>query len=259
MQDKSKMPLLFVGHGSPMNAIEDNEYTKGWESAATAIGKPQAILMISAHWETDGTRVSDAAQQRIVYDMYGFPAELYAVKYPVLGTPATARAAMAAITSRDVLIDNDWGIDHGAWSVLRKMYPEANVPVCQLSLDRKADASTHFHIGQQLSKLREQGVLIVASGNVVHNLGKIDWNIDKGYDWAEKFDAYIRDNIVARNYANVIDYRVAGTSARMAFPTTEHFYPLLYTLGAVHAADNLHIFNNSCTLGSLSMTSYLFE
>lgn len=258
MSNMKIMPILFVGHGSPMNAIEDNVYTRGWEGIARQIPKPEAILAISAHWYTKGIRIADAAKPKTVYDMYGFPDELYQVTYNAPGAPELAHLTKGLI-SRDVQIDNSWGIDHGTWSVLHKMYPEADIPVCQLSVDRSANAETLFAIGQQLSALREKGVLIFASGNVVHNLTKICWGMEGGLPWAVEFDTYIMDKITNKQYQDVVHYENVGKSSELAFLTPEHFYPLLYVLGASRLEDRLAIFNDSCTKGSLSMTCYLFE
>ena len=255
----NKMPVLFVGHGSPMNAIEDNSFTSNWEKIAAHIPKPEAILTVSAHWYTRGSKIMDTASPRQIYDMYGFPDALYRLVYNAQGAPELAHATKNLI-SKEVQIDNTWGIDHGTWSVLCKMYPKADIPIFQLSIDAHADAATHFKIGQELVALREQGVLILGSGNVVHNLALINWDMeDAGYPWANEFDAYIKDKIVKREYADVINYRKAGNSSEFAFVTTEHFYPLLYVLGAAKQEDQLTIFNDSCLLGSLSMTCYLFE
>jgi 4,5-DOPA dioxygenase extradiol len=253
-----KMPALFIGHGSPMNAIEDNKFTKVWEELAQRMPKPEAIIAISAHWYTDGTRITDDEQPKMVYDMYGFPEELYKVIYPSKGSPELAHMTMSLL-NKEVIVDNSWGIDHGTWSVLRKMYPQADIPVFQLSIDRNADANTHFRIGQELSSLREKGVLIFGSGNVVHNLARVDWDMDGGYPWAVEFDNYIKENIINRQFENVIDYKNAGESSRLAFTTLEHFYPLLYVLGASNEEDKLTIYNETCNMGSLSMTGYLFE
>ena len=182
-----KMPALFVGHGSPMNAIEDNEFTQSWVEIAERIPKPEAILSISAHWYTAGTKIMDQSQPRAVYDFYGFPEELYRVLYKPLGSPEYAHMTKELVT-RKVEIDNSWGIDHGTWSVLCKMYPQADIPVYQLSIDSGADAAVHMDIGKELSRLREKGVLILGSGNVVHNLSKISWEMDGGYSWAQELD-----------------------------------------------------------------------
>ena len=257
VRNMTKMPVLFVGHGSPMNAIEVNAFTRGWAEIAAKIPKPEAILCISAHWTTDGSKVSDAPQPKTVYDMYGFPHALYEVKYDSPGAPELAHSLRDLAPK--VQIDNSWGIDHGTWSVLHVMYPNADIPLIQLSLDRNESRQYHYDLGQKLKALREKGVLIMGSGNVVHNLGRINWDMNDGYTWAREFDDYIKENIMSRELGNVIDYKKAGLSSREAFYTTEHFDPLLYVLGASDENDKLTVFNNDCTLGSLSMTCYLFE
>ena len=258
--EKQRMPALFVGHGSPMNAIEDNEFSLTWEKIAKEIPKPEAILSVSAHWYTDGTRVNDSEEPRMVYDMYGFPEELYQVQYPVKGAAKLARYTKELIEKdiKDVDIDN-WGIDHGTWSVLCRMYPEADIPVFQLSIDRNAGAEEHFRIGQELSALREKGVMILGSGNVVHNLFQINWDMTGGFQWAVEFDDYIKTKIIARQVMDVVDYTLAGKIAKMAVPTPDHFYPLLYVLGAMKEDDKLTIYNDKTTFGSISMTCYLFK
>lgn len=258
VNENKKMPALFVGHGSPMNAIEDNEYTGNWAKIAVKIPRPEAILAVSAHWVTNGTRIMDEANPKMVYDMYGFPDELYKVEYKAKGSVELAHLTKNLIKS-DVKIDNSWGYDHGTWSVLCKMYPEADIPVFQLSLDNNASAEAHFRIGREISTLREKGVMILGSGNVVHNLSRINWGMKGGQPWADEFDGYIRDKIINREYQDVINYRQAGKSSELAFYTTEHFNPLLYILGASREDERLTIFNDSCTMGSLSMTCYLFE
>ncbi len=252
-------PVLFVGHGSPMNALDDNEYTRNWTAVAAKISKPRAILSISAHWYTHGSRINDTLQPQMIYDMYGFPPELYRLTYPAQGSPELARLTQQLITANEVAVDNRWGYDHGTWSVLCRMYPEADIPVLQLSIDRDAPATAHFEIGRELHALRNQGVMIFASGNVVHNLAESDWGLAGGYPWAIEFDNYIKEQIQAKRYQNVIQYQTAGPAAKLAFPTPDHFYPLLYALGAVTATDRLSVFNDACTMGSMSMTSYLWE
>jgi 4,5-DOPA dioxygenase extradiol len=252
------MPVLFVGHGSPMNAVEVNDYTKNWVKVAQLLPKPKAILAISAHWYTAGTRITDAANPKTVYDMYGFPEELYKIEYKAPGAPDMAHITKGLI-HKEVIIDNSWGYDHGTWSVLHQMYPEADIPVYQMSVDRNADAETHYRIGMELKALREKGVLIFGSGNVVHNLQKLNWDMAGGYPWAEEFDQYIKEKIVQKEHEDVVHYEKAGTSSQSAFPTPEHFYPLLYVLGAVEGNDHLTILNEDCMMGSLSMTSYLFQ
>ena len=252
-----KMPVIFVGHGSPMNAIEDNEFTRGWRKMAAGIPRPQAILAISAHWYTDGTRIMDDSEPGMIYDMYGFSHELYEVVYPAPGARDMA-AATQRLVERSVM-DKSWGYDHGAWSVLRVMFPEADIPVYQMSVDRRARPDVHFEIGKQLKSLREKDVLILGSGNVVHNFAYLQMNKPDGHDWAYEFDNYIRDKIIEKNYTDVIDYKKAGKCADMAFSIPDHFYPLLYTLGAASGDDNAEVYNNSCTMGSMSMTCYVIR
>lgn len=253
-----RMPALFVGHGSPMNAIEDNEYSNSWEEIGKHIAKPEAILSVSAHWFTKGTRITDAQKPKVVYDMYGFPDALYRIHYQPNGSPELAHKTMSLISS-EVKIDNSWGIDHGTWSVLCRMYPKADIPVFQLSVDENASPETHFNIGRELASLRDEGVMIFGSGNVVHNLSQVNWDMEGGYSWALEFDEYIKDKIISGQYDSVLDYSKAGSSAELAFHTPDHFNPLLYILGASNKSDKLTVLNDSCTLGALSMTSYLFE
>lgn len=253
-----RQPALFIGHGSPMNAIEDNKFTQNWRSIAKQIPKPEAILAISAHWYTNDTKIMDEANPKMVYDMYGFPEELYEVDYKASGAPEFAHATKDLV-SKSISYDNSWGYDHGTWSVLHVMYPEADIPVYQMSVDKNSDGNTHFKIGQEIKSLRDKGVLILASGNVVHNLSKVNFSMSGGYDWADEFDDYIKRKIKNREYSDVIDYKKAGQSSNSAFWTPEHFYPLLYVLGASNEEDHLSIINDSCVMGSMSMTCYLFE
>ena len=255
---KGQMPVLFVGHGSPMNAIEDNQFTKGWSEITAKIPKPKAILAVSAHWYTDGSRITSSPNPKMVYDMYGFPEALYKLQYNAKGAPELAEYTKNLIT-REIRTDDSWGYDHGTWSVLCKMYPEADIPVYQLSVDKTADPQIHFQIGQELRTLRNEGVLIFASGNVVHNLGKVNWELAGGYPWAEEFDNYITTKIIGRQVEDVVEYKFAGKSAQLSVPIPDHFFPLLYALGASAKEDSLTIFNDTCVMGSLSMTSYLWE
>lgn len=256
--NKEKMPVLFVGHGSPMNAIEDNEFSRGWKEIAKKIPTPKAILVVSAHYYTNGTKTDDTKIPKLIYDMYGFPDELYNVQYPVSGAPKTVEKTISLLKNK-ATIDKTWGIDHGAWSVLVHMYPNADIPVFELSIDRNLPLEEHYEIGRTLSSLREDGVLILCSGNIVHNLQLIDWQIDGGFDWAYSFDQYIKENVLNRNIENIIHYQNAGDSSNYAFFTKEHYIPLLYALGASDSSDSVTVFNEKCVLGSLSMTSYYFE
>jgi 4,5-DOPA dioxygenase extradiol len=240
-----------------MNAIENNEYTRVWETLGEKIPKPKAILSVSAHWFKDGTRVSDAENPETIYDMYGFPQELYDIVYGAKGSPAFAQETKRLIGG--VSIDNSWGLDHGTWSVLHRVYPAADIPVFQLSVDKNAWPQEHYEIGRKIKSLRELGVLVFGSGNIVHNLSRLDWQPESCYDWAREFDGYIKSSIMDRNFENVIRFENAGKSAGMAFNTLDHYAPLLYVLGASDEKDKITVFNDSCTMGSISMTSYLFE
>ncbi len=237
------MPVMFVGHGSPMNAIEDNIFTKGWQEIASSIPKPDAILVISAHWEAKGTFVSIVNKPKTIHDFFGFP---------------TLANKTLELLDGIAKPDTSWGLDHGAWSVLKVMYPNADIPVFQMSIDEQASTKEHFEIGQKLHSLREINVLILGSGNVVHNLGMLNFSADGGFDWALKFDNDIKEKIEKREFESVMNHRELGTISRYAVPTTDHFNPLLYILGATDSSDQLTIYNNACMAGSLSMTSYVF-
>ena len=255
---QEKMPVLFMGHGSPMNAVEDNPYTAEWKKIAAEIPKPKAVLAVSAHWYTRGTRIADTREPKMVYDMYGFPEELYRVRYPAPGSPELA-AEVRRLLGPGVETDNGWGLDHGTWSVLHRMYPDASVPVVQLSVDAEASPERWLQLGTELRPLREQGVLILGSGNVVHNLSRVEWGMRGGFPWAEQFDSYIREKLEHRAIPDVVRYESAGECAKLAFRTPDHFAPLLYVVGASSEEDALEVKNASCTMGALSMTCYLFR
>ncbi len=248
------MPVLFIGHGSPMNAIEDSEYSRAWAAVAKSLPKPKAILCVSAHWQTDGTRVTAMQQPRTIYDFYGFPPELYEKCYPAPGSPELAKMTVETLKDSHVQADSEWGLDHGAWAVLCQMYPKADVPVVQLSLDQRLPPAAHYGLGQELRTLRKKGVLIIGSGNIVHNLREIAWE-DRAYDWALEFDTKAKDLILSGDHKAIIDYTKLGRSARLAVPTTEHYLPLLYVLGAQDKADHVSFFAEKVTLGSMSMRS----
>jgi 4,5-DOPA dioxygenase extradiol len=252
---EQKMPVVFAGHGSPMNAVEDNRFSRGWEALGGELPKPKAILAVSAHWVTEGVRLSSAEKPPMIYDMYGFPEALYRVDYPAPGDPALSRRAAALLGGEE---DGSRGLDHGVWSVLRRMYPAAEIPVVGMSVDAGASPEALFAMGQKLRPLRDEGVLILASGNVVHNLALLDWERPDGWPWADEFDAWVRDRILAGKYADVLRWRGAGACAARAFRTTEHFAPLLVALGAAEG-DDAETRNEARTMGSLSMTCYLFR
>lgn len=251
-------PVIFVGHGSPMNVIENNEFTGGWREMSAAIPKPDAVLSISAHWFTSGTRVSNTENPETIHDFYGFPKSLYEIEYKAPGAPELA-GKTAELLKGTAVEDSSWGLDHGTWSVLHIMYPDADIPVYQLSVDRDAAPQDCFEIGRKLKALRDENILIMGSGNIVHNLGLVDFREEGGYDWAYEFDNFIKENIGKKNFDSILNYRNLGKAAKYAVPITDHFNPLLYILGAADENDTAEIYNNKCMAGSLSMTSYIFK
>lgn len=252
-----RMPVLFVGHGSPMNTVEHNRFTGQWAEIAQAIPRPKAILCVSAHWYEAEQQVSVAPKPETIHDFYGFPPALFAVQYPAPGAPEMAREAAALLKGEGITLDANRGLDHGAWSVLHGMYPQADIPVCQLSVNAQNTPQQSYHIGTLLRPLRDAGVLILGSGNVVHNLSIIDWDMEGGYPWADTFDAYIRDAILSGDHEPVIEYARAGAPAKRAFVYRDHFDPLLYTLGASLPGDAVQVFCDERIMGAMSMTSYL--
>jgi 4,5-DOPA dioxygenase extradiol len=249
-----KMPALFVGHGNPMNAIEDNEFSRAWIKAGQSLPRPEAVLCVSAHWQTDGTRATAMPRPKTIHDFYGFPRPLYEVQYPAPGWPEMMGRLERLLRTTTVRPDPDWGLDHGSWSVLRRMFPQADIPVVQLSLDYAQPPGMHYELGRQLKGLRNEGVLIVGSGNVVHNLGVMEWQ-DTAFDWALEMDQLIAERIAARDHRPLIEYDRLGPSARMAVPTSEHYLPLLYVLALQDDDDGIEFFAEKVTLGSVSMRS----
>lgn len=252
-----KLPVLFIGHGSPMNAIDDNEYSKKWKEIADQLPEPQAILCISAHWVTQGCFVTSMQHPRTIYDFYGFPPELYKVAYPAPGSPKLAEAIIDSIKSIKISSDTTWGLDHGAWSVLCRMYPNADIPIVQLSLNVDLTPAEHFELGKELRFLRNSGMLVIGSGNIVHNLGEINWG-GTAFGWAVEFDALVKQKIENRNFTDLINYQALGNAAHRSIPTNEHYLPLLYVLAAAEQDDNVSFFTESITMGSISMRSMIF-
>lgn len=249
------MPALFIGHGSPMNAIELNEVTRQWREEAAKLPKPKAIILISAHWQTMGTKVTTSESPEMIYDFYGFPKELYEVVYAPKGATDIAQQLLSEYQG-SIHADDRWGLDHGAWSVLTHLFPKANIPVVQLSLDRMKSSQEHVDFAKTLRFLRKEGVLIVGSGNIVHNLGHIVFSEDvEGAPWAKEFDQYIKDAILHEDMEKVIQYDSFGDSARLSVPTNEHFLPLLYILALRESGESLHLFAEKIQYSSLSMTS----
>jgi 4,5-DOPA dioxygenase extradiol len=250
----TKMPVLFVGHGSPMNAIEDNEFSRAWTDMGKSLPTPKAILCISAHWETGGTKVTAMERPKTIYDFYGFPPELYAVQYPVPGFPGLARFVQGEVRKNSLSLDFNWGLDHGTWSVLNRMFPSANIPVVQLSLDSTKDPAYHYELGRELKALRNKGVLILGSGNMVHNLRLVRWE-DGAYDWALEFDEIMKQRILSGDHDAIVHYQQFGRIASLAVPTNEHFLPLLYVLALKEAGEEVSFFADRVTMGSISMRS----
>jgi 4,5-DOPA dioxygenase extradiol len=248
------MPALFVGHGSPMNAIEENPFSQSWAEAAGSLPRPDAILCVSAHWETAGTRVTAMERPRTIHDFHGFPRPLFEVQYPAPGSPGLARLARETARGTPVREDSEWGLDHGAWSVLRRMFPSADVPVVQLSLDRTKPPAFHYALGRELRPLREKGVLILGSGNIVHNLGLMVWR-DTAYGWAVEFDERVKGLILSGDHEAIVGYPELGEAARLSVPTNEHYLPLLYVLALQEEGDGIGFFAERVTLGSISMRS----
>ena len=259
LPNTAKMPVLFLGHGSPMNAIEENEFVTGFRNIAKTIPTPTAILCISAHWFTKGTKVTAMKMPQTIHDFGGFPKELFEVQYPAKGSPELALLTKELILPTEVELNHDWGLDHGAWSVIKHLYPEANIPVIQMSIDYSLTGQAHFEIAQKLQSLRNKGILIIGSGNIVHNLRMIDWaNFDKdnyGFDWAIEAREKINKNIIDGDFANLINYQKQGKAFDLAIPTPDHYLPLLYTLGLKNESENIQLFNDKLLAGSLSMTS----
>ncbi len=252
------MPVLFVGHGNPMNAINDNAYARAWERLGRELIRPKAILCVSAHWEAEATRVSTQADPRTIHDFYGFPQELYDVRYPCTGSPELAEEIIR-LSGGGVAPDETWGIDHGTWSVLRRMYPDADIPVVQLSLDYQKTPRRHFELARMLGPLREQGVLIIGSGNLVHNLRRMKFSEDADpYDWAVSFDETVTHLIEERKYDRLIDYSRLGSAAALSIPTNEHYLPLLYVLALARTDEPAAFPVTGIDLGSVSMRAVQF-
>jgi 4,5-DOPA dioxygenase extradiol len=257
----TKMPVLFVGHGSPMNGIQDNEFSQYWKKLATEIEKPKAILCVSAHWLTSGTCITAMDKPMTIHDFGGFPQELFNVQYPAPGNPKLAEETAKLITSTTVGRDHDWGLDHGTWTIVRHMYPNTDIPVLQLSIDYNQPAQYHYDLAKQLSALRKKGVLIMGSGNMVHNLGMVAWdklNDSYGFDWAIEMNEIFKTKIMNNDHAALIAYEKLNSAAKLAIPTPEHYYPLIYSLGLKEEKDAISFFNDKPMAGSLTMTSVRF-
>lgn len=253
-----KMPALFLGHGSPMNAIEENEFVIGFRNIAKNIPKPNAILCISAHWETKGTFVTAMQNPRTIHDFGGFPKELFAVQYNAPGSPDLAKETKLLITKTVVGLDDKWGLDHGAWSVIKHLYPDADIPVIQMSIDYTQTPQYHYELAQQIKSLREKGVLIIGSGNMVHNLRMVAWkqlNENFGFDWAIEANEKMKKYILNSNHKELVNFRSQGKAFDLAIPTPEHYLPLIYTLAMQEKNEAIKLFNDKPVAGALTMTS----
>lgn len=257
-QSSETQPSLFLGHGSPMNAIEENEFVDGLRNLSSEIPKPKAILCISAHWVTDGTFVTAMENPPTIHDFGGFPKALFDVQYPAPGSPELAKLVQSLVKSQNIKLDYEWGLDHGAWSVIKHIYPKADVPIVQLSMDYKTSPEKHFQLAKELAPLRDHGVLILTSGNIVHNLRMVAWdrlNEVYGFDWAMEVNQKVKNWILQGDNDSLIQIRNHGKEFEWAIPTAEHYLPLLYTLGTKLDSDTISFFNDKPVAGALTMTS----
>ncbi|HRH41800.1 MAG TPA: 4,5-DOPA dioxygenase extradiol [Pyrinomonadaceae bacterium] len=250
-------PTIFVGHGNPMYAIEENEFTQEWQKLGKTLPKPKAIVVISAHWETIGTYVTAMPNPRTIHDFYGFPPELFNVQYNPPGNPKLAQNISSKVQQTKIQLDESWGLDHGSWSVLKHLYPKADIPVVQLSLDRTKPASFHYELAKELQFLRNEDVLIIGSGNIVHNLRLINFRSKSGNDWAINANETLKNLVLTNNHKNLVNYQILGSEVQLAIPTPEHYLPLIYVLGLQNELEKVRIFNDTVELGSISMASFL--
>ncbi|MEI7451625.1 MAG: 4,5-DOPA dioxygenase extradiol [Candidatus Falkowbacteria bacterium] len=257
---KGKTAAIFIGHGSPMSAISDNIYGQAWKKLGHSLPKPKAILVISAHWNIDEVAVSNVLEPRQIYDFYGFPEELYNIKYSPVGSPDLAARVVELLTPlTEVKINNEWGIDHGAWIPLHSLFPQADLPVVQLSLDYSKSPEFHYQVGKTLRILREEGIMIIGSGDIVHNLSVIEYEENAApYDWAKSFEEKVISLIAKKDHKALIDYLNISPESKLAIPTPEHYLPLLYILG-LQDDDELNYFVSGIAHGSISMTSFILN
>ncbi|HEX8250358.1 MAG TPA: 4,5-DOPA dioxygenase extradiol [Pyrinomonadaceae bacterium] len=253
---ETRMPVLFIGHGNPMYGIEENDFTRGWRKAIENMPPPRAIIVVSAHWETRGTRITTMPKPRVIYDFGGFPQKLFEAQYPAAGSPEIASEVAENLKQKLIELDETWGLDHGTWTILRHLYPNADVPVLQLSLDYTKPPSFHYELAKDLAFLRERGVLIIGSGNMVHNLRRINFRApNQGLDWANEANEIFKNLISANEHDKLIKYENLGSQIALAVPTAEHFLPMLYALALQTPGEPVEIFNDAVDLGSISMTS----
>lgn len=261
-EQEQLMPVLFVGHGSPMNGIEDTEFSRRWTQMAKEVPTPKAVLVVSAHWFTKGTKITAMDFPKTIHDFGGFPKELFEVQYPAPGNPVLAKETAELLHSTHVDLNHDWGLDHGSWTIIRHMYPDANIPVLQLSIDYTNGPRYHYDLAKELYALRKKGVLIIGSGNMVHNLSMVAWDKlsdeEYAYDWAAKMNNRFKELILGGDHKALINYSALGKDALLAIPTPEHYLPLMYSLGLKGDKDNISFFNDKAVGGSLTMTSVKF-
>ena len=258
-----QMPVLFIGHGSPMNAIEENEFVQGWRTIGATLPIPHAILCVSAHWETRGTFVTAMEKPRTIHDFGGFPKALFEVQYPAPGSPELARQTKEMIKKTEVGLDEKWGLDHGAWSVINRLYPGADIPVIEMSLDYYQNPQYHYDLARELSELRRKGVLIIGSGNMVHNLGLVAWDKlnapEYGFDWAIEASEKMKGFILNGDHQPLINFNLQGKAFDLAIPSPEHYLPMLYALALKEEGEKVTLFNDKAIAGSLTMTSFKIE
>ncbi|HMI07797.1 MAG TPA: 4,5-DOPA dioxygenase extradiol [Flavobacterium sp.] len=258
-EEDTQHPVLFIGHGSPMNGIEDNEFSRTWTRFGKEIPKPKAVLVISAHWLTKGSHITAMPNPKTIHDFGGFPQALFDVQYRAPGSPELAQAASKLVTSTQVELDHDWGLDHGTWTVVRHMYPDADIPVLQFSIDYSKPPQYHYDLAKQLKALRKKGVLIIGSGNMVHNLRMVAWDKlqepEYGFDWAIEMNSIFKEKIGNNDFKSLIDYEKLNPAAKLAIPTPDHYYPLLYAMALQDEKDETSFFNDKPVGGSLTMTS----
>ena len=263
LNPSDRTPVYFFGHGSPMNAIEENNFTKTWNNIGSKIERPKAILCISAHWETNGTWVTAMPHPRTIHDFGGFPKALFDVQYPAKGSPEIANEIKTAITSTTIGLDEKWGLDHGAWSVVKHLYPDADIPVIQMSINYTKPAEYHYNLAKQLNALRRKGILIIGSGNMVHNLGMVAWDkmneANYAYDWATEANDAMKEFIVNKDHLPLINYEKQGKAFNLAIPSLDHYLPLLYALALQEKDENTAFFNDEAVMGSLTMTSVVIS
>ena len=256
-ENTQRMPALFIGHGNPMNAIYDNAFTKTLSKSVIGIPTPKAILVISAHWQTKGTFVTSMIAPKTIHDFGGFPKELFAVDYPAQGSPEFAKQVIQQVKSTAIKDDHDWGLDHGAWSILKHMYPKADIPVFQMRLDYAKNAAWHYELAKELNALRSKGLLIVGSGNIVHNLARVscdDPNVK--YDWSIEFDEKVKSDLLKRDHNDLINYEKVGMSAMLSVPTNEHYLPMLYAAALQQKNEEVNFIYEGIEMGSISMRCF---